>query len=84
MSWAEKALAFLQLSLSKKITYARRPGQRPLYDDFSITMRLTWNQPDFLQIEEELVEMLIRAEMHVENQQDESCLMLLFQDPKAK
>ena len=63
-----RARQFLQLSLNQKIAYAKRRSPRSLYDDYSMTMCLIFTQPDFLQIEEEWVEMLLKAGMHIINE----------------
>jgi len=67
MTWYLIEISFLTLSRDQKIAYARRPGPRPLYDDYSMIMCLIENQLHFLQIEEEWVEILLKAEMHIKN-----------------
>ena len=47
--------------------YAKRPDQRQLYGSYSMTMCLIKIHPHFLKIEEEWVEMLLKAEMYIKN-----------------
>ena len=67
MNWVEKSKSFLQLNQNQKMAYARRPGSRPLFNGFSMAMRLMWYQPDILQSGEEWVEILLKAEMHIKD-----------------
>ena len=78
MSQCEKAESFLQLSLSQKIAYIERAGPRPLFYGCSMTMCLIEYRPEFLQIEKEWVEMLLKVEMHIKNKRGENCLMILL------
>ena len=63
--------------------YAKRPDQRQLYGSYSMTMCLIKDHPHFLHIEEDWVEMLLKAEMHIKNEHGDNCLMILFLNDDA-
>ena len=64
--------------MNQKIAYIKWLGQHQLFDGFSMTICLIENIPYLLQIEEELIEMLLKVEEHVKNTKREIYLMIHF------
>jgi len=62
------------------MAYARRSGPRPLFDGLSMIIHLLWVHPEFIQINEEWVEMLLLAEIHIKHERGENYLVLLLRN----